>query len=1538
MENRDKRFCYFRITLYNLITTNIILIIFSIIDYLTVYSNLLLFISKLIDDTFDESNDFIFYISPYNLYKHYLGKVKEIDFALIIISVIAFISYISFIYCLDKIKMEPTKKFPIIFNIFFVNLYEIFIFRLLAIFFFDAIISLFLSFIDISQDPDGLKILYLILLFLYFIIYFFWNIYNLRLNSIWSNFAFVQAAFMTYPFDFIFSLKHDTILIILKICISLSKAISSLDQKNIYISNANFFISVMFVFLVFISFLHLIYDFFIKSDNFLYYQINKTNIVRIFLTTLSGTTIIIKMLLYQNYLYIIIPVLAIDLIGLILLFSFHFIDNVTSRMIKSNDYIGVLVFLISNEIDKKKYMCQWLIYHRLYCKIYLCSICQKLSLSSHPSTDPIVQNAKIEYGDFNKISFDKFFALLLDEALLQIRVKQGLTSNSIFYLECLELINYFISGRSQRVIFYVCFYKALKKYVKLNFLYHNNLLIMFDYIKKKNAEFLKQYAQFQQSEKLNDILLSFIDDFENFLHYSIKSPENVIKISEKYDSLIKNKQAIEFFPKNIQEYDYQQVIFRYVYELITKNTLPEAHEYDITSLYDLIDLRYKNDQIILIKYLFKANSSYIIKAGGAIKSNINKPFESIFPNTFKLYGLNVFIDQLYKNNFKDEKNVFEFVVKNLNEDYNLYNEAFQMKYVLYPAIETDEMIIAGSFIIEYEDILVFEKNAIRDSSLVSFSKRLEYFFGISPLEIQNFKSNGKIFTFTQLFQKKLIKDNEYGYTFNFNTYISLLNDYLEENNTDSNEEMIEKITKLKQTANTNQIKPVQLEEKFAVTTEHLTYVIYFIKTDKMKDYKKDKETTFNQTIQNHNQMYNYHNTCFDNVSMSCTSSVSSNSSRFYTKINTKKVSSIEKKGVKTINFFVRIITGFNLLLVVLCFIFLGLEINYDQQFQTLFFLFQKYKDFKIGMENESLKVLSNICFGYIQNPENANCYNVYTFYSRTYQILYPSMKQYPLIKDVVLSELKVGLENIKSSFTEFQTEIYRLNLEEIKDLYTYMTPMLTFISGKDGEVEVMITNNSFFESIHLYQNYFSQIIGNNILETTQINFINMNYKTYQIDPGKININILSQDQKNIYHVIINYPLIQTAIDKCEIMIESGFEKYLLSIEQILIVFTVLLVFLHCILVIICFNFIKNYKKVIHEDYCKVLLIISSPKYTQFITKQLANIKVLMQLYDEKPSSIMSNISFEQEIYKKNKKEEIKQIQKSKNTQIPNLHLDNQKIYDSIIAVFRKILLVTFISYIIFFIVIFAILFAVLQKLKDLVQYNSINSKIDNYIYDNLNANQFLLLTNMTAYELSSLIYNDESMNYIQEGIAQYYLNLELLEVFLRKHSDYQFIEETMNLTCGNLIEFKDKIVNASEKELGVDLSQFIIELCSNTPIMKYNSEIIVQKEICYTMKKIANYPTKMNYQSKLNYLRNAIIYDLYNIVLILNRLLRAHVNGNVLPNQVKFISTQFRAVVSTCLVINSIFEIVIVIIILYFVMKKMIELNHVFMQFMKFLE
>ena len=131
---------------------------------------------------------------------------------------------------------------------------------------------------------------------------------------------------------------------------------------------------------------------------------------------------------------------------------------------------------------------------------------------------------------------------------------------------------------------------------------------------------------------------------------------------------------------------------------------------------------------------------------------------------------------------------------------------------------------------------------------------------------------------------------------------------------------------------------------------------------------------------------------------------------------------------------------------------------------------------------------------------------------------------------------------------------------------------------------------------------------------------------------------------------------------------------------------------------------------------------------------------------------------------------------------------------------------------------------------------------------------------------------------------------------------------------------------------------FFKNFCLTSGLVAYQDDLLIQKDVGYLLLKISKFNYIVPYSQKFSFLSNHEVYTLNNLVLFLNRLIRSYINDVINPKLVNNITKEFKIALSICLALNCVFEIVIVILLIVFVMKRMIKLNKILTKLMKFLD
>ena len=279
---------------------------------------------------------------------------------------------------------------------------------------------------------------------------------------------------------------------------------------------------------------------------------------------------------------------------------------------------------------------------------------------------------------------------------------------------------------------------------------------------------------------------------------------------------------------------------------------------------------------------------------------------------------------------------------------------------------------------------------------------------------------------------------------------------------------------------------------------------------------------------------------------------------------------------------------------------------------------------------------------------------------------------------------------------------------------------------------------------------------------------------------------------------------------------------------------------------------------------------------------------------------------------------------------------NKKEYTSITNRFTLAVVYAFTLYLIMFISIVITMLIMLMFLSDLVTYTSINSQLDNYLYSNINAFQLSLIANVSSLE--NVNSSNTTINeFIVKGISQQYVSLKNYEMFIESNKPYKHLHNAVNVSCSKLYSLNNSNVVIVESAYNVDMKLFTEVVCDKMNIMKYQNVLLVLKEICYVLERLSMVNVIVEYNKKKEVFKENDLYEVYTLVLFVNKIIRGYFNEKAIPSKVSDVINLVELSMKICLVLNAILEIIIECILIWFVMRKMIKVNKVFMKFLKFL-
>ena len=1273
---------YLKYSIFLCIQTKIFFFLLSLLEIFDLITNLLdqiiriFYKGKIFNINDDKLTKQILSASPYNYFFKYLSKTIKIEqylsnniyfmifyFALIIHFIIFFLSLPIKDYNIVP-KLERNIYYKIV-----VNFYNFIFYRIFTIYAFDLFSREIMKLLFIKEY----KIIDYILLFVFFlflITIYIWHLIYIQSITIWTNIIYFEKS-ISFPFDNYFSSKYDIMLLTIKLII--------LINKNYYYFNGNIidYIILFNIFLIFVIFygysLYLIYIYFF-SVNCLYIFQNFYNLMRHFNILLIFELIPLRIIFHDKdgfrlFYFFLAFFIFFDLFIIV---NFLF-EIVYTKGIKCQNYLSVGTFIGINKIDITNFITQWIINHKSECLNDNCPICLELinneeienneKVEIQRNTIIIKENNKLKLNinkdkinENNSNSINKIFTPYKFNIILLSLLKKYENDfnyeDSIRY-DFLYLSGLFLSNYNIEFLLYSDLYLLMQKY-KNNINIVVIIRLIFNTLQKSNQTHIKNFDLLKKNDNLLLSLKNFIKDYENFIIFSTKSPDNYLDMSVKFKDFKETVKIMHSIFKKNTERDYQLIIMRFAYDSLLHKKHKHENLFDYSIYYEFLSDRFETDKIILIKYLIDKDIFTIIKCSKDFIKYEGSNFENIFPNYLKKILIENFKIQLKNNEQKDYNQIFETIIKNINYnniDNDNFIEAFRMEYFIYLSLNINELFIFGKkYSIGKNEYIIFEHKKDKTDIIFAFSFKIYKYLGITPEMLLFLRKLGIFLEKESIF---INKNGTNEYIFKFSTYYPIFKKII------SNEALVDFPDYSTILERKNEIHRLAKEEKEIIFIISLkskynyfssSLDIYDIKEQIKKNGRfKRKALEYREKSENSEEISNELSGEkifeFNNQSLSSADIVSSfsfNSNKDLSQLtgNNKGKQSDKNyeriKSLKTINRFTLIILLFDIFLIILSIFFLILEVKEYNFFKNILDLFQTFKIFKRGIESASCSLVLN--YKFIQEIDNKtkdvlSTINIYENYSNTIMKQFPSMNSLQKIYKVIQAEIYGKNPYIVESFNKYLTELFKINnkaINRIKDLQGFYVSL-----QKEDKITLYLSYSNFISLCREYNNFLSNLLLDNIYLTQNISLLNLEMV------NELNYNIHSQYDfeftstiKYMILLVFVYPSIHIGLAESSYFMQQEFHNSIDFMEKFMIIFFILFMSLHIILIIIMICFFVIYLKLLKININSANKLFMDKKYIIFQSQRLELLKILTTLYSVNPVNLFDKINILEEKYKR----------------------------------------------------------------------------------------------------------------------------------------------------------------------------------------------------------------------------------------------------------------------------------------------------------------
>jgi hypothetical protein len=643
----------------------------------------------------------------------------------------------------------------------------------------------------------------------------------------------------------------------------------------------------------------------------------------------------------------------------------------------------------------------------------------------------------------------------------------------------------------------------------------------------------------------------------------------------------------------------------------------------------------------------------------------------------------------------------------------------------------------------------------------------------------------------------------------------------------------------------------------------------------------------------------------------------------------------EKTDFEKLNIFSRLTKGLNFCIIIFSIVFIVILMIKDKEFRSLFDLFSQYKYFVRGTQTEVMRLISNICLVMSTENNNTKCTN---YFESVYKINLDIEETELNVSYMIYEQFIKNYELISEQFLTFRQSIYDLSskyVEEIEKEEIYMPITSNEINHDETKRNVQI--ESFLEGMSMYINYLVQIINSGTLRTTDIKLFEITQK-YEIN--NLNIEDCTQEQRNIYAILLNYPFVEKALLNVKELIKDWFIKRLKTINDILIGFSVVIVVLHMILIVIVILFIYEFIIILNRKLETIKGNLGSPSFMNYFKTKFLHLKVLLTLYDKTPMDVINVISKEKDEFIK-----LKVIEKKEEVIIPQKVLEKQrkeniKSFNPLKLYNIMIVSIIYLFYFTIFVIFFILMYNKLQTLQTLVDFVNNNAEIDDDLSLTLNSLQIMIITNTTEYDFGYFIKENSSYPMISNLIRDHLYLMKLIKATEdTNEATYREISQFDKIGCEDLKTFNDVEFESIIPEGQTDkYYNYLIAVCNSYGVLEYKSQDLVMDNIIYLENKLVSRIEKVPYEDKFTNLDLTELYELYGLHLVIMRIIRSYLNETAIPKLTKEVMNDFRLIIIFCLVTNIVIEFVVMLLIECLISQKLLVINTKVGLFSYFLE
>ena len=1507
-----------------LITNQFILSIVSLLELLPIIYNMLLcgfyFSSYQLPPFFQ---NYIYYMSIYDIFrKHSFTKNNSYPFYFLLIIFILFLSYFIYRYVLlPKITKNLDKV-----NEILINIYEILVFRVFTIFFYEIIIH------ELITRKEIYYIIITVML-LFFVVAI--NFIHFNLNFIYLDLNSNRE----FKFDNHVLLICDCNFILIKMLICLANSTHEKYPNLFLFANCGLIGVNIFLFLQ--------ESFCLFYNKYQYMPVDLYLNIRIFVSyfMLIMQLIIIFSKYYDNYYFIYSIIESALFSGGI---TYGLIKYSQKKILNTENYVGMVLYLLKERKSKYiNHIINGIInQHNALCNESICKVCKKIKNEEPITPEQLAAVIYKMYIKKTKLAFStnltfKEMYYLLDLYFAFISIHKNLIKIMLKYNQIKANVKNSTTAINDKLRLKSISRFSINFYINLDLLYHG----ITTYLLQNNDN--QKLIYLIKTDKYNQEIKTFIKYLRNFLSLNLKSPQEIIKLAKRFADLTKTID-FDYLVSKDNKFNYPCLINSYIMEEIFNNNLNNLICIGdlIHSVDELLDFKYKENSLLLAMYDITYNKIIIKSTGKDLIHLKNKTFEKIFPPFLRKEGL----IRLIKNLKQNRENYFEFYCF---QKLTGTVDRFKMKFMGIPSLDFDcqSLYIACNYAIEKENYFIFEvKNyLIKDNKiLVAISDSVSRLFRITQEHINNTHLNKTYLTFSQIF-------NAQTNTINFDS----LQYYLRKKFGIKNVRFYNKenfIYSFKESVGKYEIYVLQ-ENKSQLSIN---------KTLKIQD---DNIVRDSEQANNYNNIYMTQDGTFNffeatHTGMSSSQLTYSAGTTFSKGMNSAKSEQTQK--YKKFFVFTYILIIFNICILIVISLFLAIQLMNNVELEKTFIIIKNFNDFQSYFFHSALSVFSLTCNADYLTQEV--CCNQFTEFCVNFS-LEQGLTMNELMNDYLARELTYKSDLVISSLKTWERDRFLINSKELDEI---LAEEFTFCLVEEVNLKLSIVSIklNFEDAIKRFINLvnliptFDNHLTSVIWTVTSNGYEDIDLTNVWLDKRPIYGVWLTEVQKHYYACLLNFQKYLLRMYSMADLLFKYYESKISSTRNQIMLFIILFIVLHLIMLIMSGIFIFKYK-VLHMGFFVLIFLKTEDKeFKSYYQDKLKTLLILLDLYKKHPNELINHLNklklsekqrmqYEGKPHLKEKQYERQiTIQKDSNNnlvtyqtsfslsveEIIHVNFNNKQLHNiynkAIIFGFLFKLTILFMGYIVVIIILYVVILSSIHNLSLMNKYIKYNYDSSNNIYLNLALIQIMSLTNQTDVQMDLYFGNNDSINnqandgYVRRNLQKTSEILSEVEQMERKYSYFQPLSNVIHLNCETLYdEIHDPIINAMIK--GYPNSNYVGLLAKYcyvySNLRTYQDDKMTLNIITYKTSKVLDLFLDQTYETYQIITNCLLIYQIYTEILMIVRPIRRYLYKYIIEDVIKKILNNHSILMIIFLLINFIYEILILVSIKFGIIDKIIQ-------------